>query len=215
MTIDLSALGVSATELLGVGPQLSMPSSGDDGMLIVDDDGLDCPNRQYITIQAAVNAAMPGDKIKVCPGTYIEQVTIPTGKDGLTLFAEAAFQAVIKAPPAMTRDGSLTGQVRDTIKGPYPGIAYWDPNRVRIAITEAIKLGVPVVAMVDTNCDPDEVDYVIPSNDDAIRAVRVISSKIADAAIEGQQRRESQRADIDFTLEPGGVHSFAPDDEEL
>src|SRR5262245_47902133 len=57
-----------------------------------------------------------------------------------------------------------------------------DPNRERIAITEAIKLGIPVVAMVDTNCDPDEVDYVIPSNDDAIRAVRVITAKIADAA---------------------------------
>ena len=60
-----------------------------------------------------------------------------------------------------------------------------DPHRERIAITEAIKLGIPVVAMVDTNCDPDEVDYVIPSNDDAIRAVRVITAKIADAAIEG------------------------------
>src|SRR6266850_3116278 len=101
--VGLSTLGVSATELLGVGPQLSLQSSGDDGMLIVDDDGLDCPNFQYMTIQAAVNDAMPGDKIKVCPGTYMEQVTIPaTGKDGLTLFAEAAFQAVIKAPIVMS-----------------------------------------------------------------------------------------------------------------
>ena len=88
-----------------------------------------------------------------------------------------------------------------------------DPHRERIAITEAIKLGIPVVAMVDTNCDPDEVDYVIPSNDDAIRAVRVISAKVADAAIEGQQRRESLRADDNFTVEPG-EYSFAPDDEE-
>jgi hypothetical protein len=71
-------------------------------MLIVDDGlGLDCPNRGYATIQSAVNAAQPGDKIKVCPGTYIEQVTIPSGKDGLTLFSEGAFQAIIKAPPAM------------------------------------------------------------------------------------------------------------------
>ena len=73
-----------------------------------------------------------------------------------------------------------------------------DPHRERIAITEAIKLGMTVVAMVDTNCDPDEVDYVIPSNDDAIRAVRVITAKIADAAVEGQQRRESARAEQDF-----------------
>jgi len=88
-----------------------------------------------------------------------------------------------------------------------------DPHRERIAITEAIKLGIPVVAMVDTNCDPDEVDYIIPSNDDAIRAVRVVTAKIADAAVEGQQRRESDRADIDYTIEPG-EYSFAPDDEE-
>jgi small subunit ribosomal protein S2 len=89
-----------------------------------------------------------------------------------------------------------------------------DPNRERIGITEAIKLGIPVVAMVDTNCDPDEVDYVIPSNDDAIRAVRVITAKMADAALEGQQRRESQRADIDYTIEPG-EYTFTPDDEAL
>jgi small subunit ribosomal protein S2 len=88
-----------------------------------------------------------------------------------------------------------------------------DPHRERIAITEAIKLGIPVVAMVDTNCDPDEVDYIIPSNDDAIRAVRVITAKMADAALEGQQRRESQASDIDYTIEPG-EYSFAPDDDE-
>lgn len=98
--VDLSTLGVSSTELLSVGPQLAPLSSNSDGMLIVDDNGLDCPNFQYTSIQAAVNAASPGDKIKVCPGTYIEQVTI--NKDGLALFAEGALQAVIKAPLVMT-----------------------------------------------------------------------------------------------------------------
>jgi len=62
-----------------------------------------------------------------------------------------------------------------------------DPRKERIAILEARKLGIPVVAIVDTNCDPDEVDYVIPGNDDAIRAVKLIASKIADAIIEGRQ----------------------------
>ena len=100
--VDLSALGVSQTALATVGPQLSLLSSNSDGMLIVDNDGLDCPNREYPTIQLAVDAAMPGDKIKVCRGTYIEQVTIPSTKDRLTLFAEGALQAIIKAPPAMT-----------------------------------------------------------------------------------------------------------------
>lgn len=62
-----------------------------------------------------------------------------------------------------------------------------DPRKERIAVAEARKLNIPVVAIVDTNCDPDEVDYVIPGNDDAIRAVKLISSKIADAALEGKQ----------------------------
>jgi nitrous oxidase accessory protein NosD len=71
-------------------------------MLIVDDNGLDCPNFQYTTIQSAVNAANPGDTIKVCSGIYIEQVTIPVGKDGLTLFSAPDLQATIEAPPVMT-----------------------------------------------------------------------------------------------------------------
>lgn len=62
-----------------------------------------------------------------------------------------------------------------------------DPRKERIAIAEARKLSIPIVAIVDTNCDPDEVDYVIPGNDDAIRAIRLITSKIADAVIEGKE----------------------------
>ncbi|MGI8587063.1 MAG: 30S ribosomal protein S2 [Chloroflexia bacterium] len=93
-----------------------------------------------------------------------------------------------------------------------------DPHRERIAITEAIKLGIPVIAMVDTNCDPDEVDHVIPSNDDAIRAVRTITAKIADAVNDGMARRESARAEADMAQEmeytgviQGGI--FEPDEE--
>lgn len=62
-----------------------------------------------------------------------------------------------------------------------------DPKKERIAILEARKLGIPVVAIVDTNCDPEEVDYVIPGNDDAIRAVKLIASTMADAVLEGKQ----------------------------
>ena len=62
-----------------------------------------------------------------------------------------------------------------------------DPRKEKIAIAEAKKLGIPVVAIVDTNCDPEEVDYVIPGNDDAIRAVKLIASTISDAIIEGRQ----------------------------
>ena len=62
-----------------------------------------------------------------------------------------------------------------------------DPRKEKIAVSEARKLGIPIVAIVDTNCDPDEVDYVIPGNDDAIRAVKLIASTMADAIIEGRQ----------------------------
>ena len=62
-----------------------------------------------------------------------------------------------------------------------------DSRKEKIAVAEAHKLGIPVVAIVDTNCDPDEIDYVIPGNDDAIRAVKLISQTMADAIIEGRQ----------------------------
>jgi small subunit ribosomal protein S2 len=65
-----------------------------------------------------------------------------------------------------------------------------DPKKEKIAIAEARKLSIPVVSVVDTNCDPDEVDYVIPGNDDAIRAIKLITSKIADAIIEGKKVAE-------------------------
>lgn len=62
-----------------------------------------------------------------------------------------------------------------------------DPRKEKIAVAEAKKLGIPIVAIVDTNCDPDDVDYVIPGNDDAIRAVKLIAGAMADAVIEGRQ----------------------------
>ena len=65
-----------------------------------------------------------------------------------------------------------------------------DPRKEGIAILEARKLGIPLVSVVDTNCDPDEIDYIIPGNDDAIRAIRLITSKIADACLEGKAKRE-------------------------
>ena len=62
-----------------------------------------------------------------------------------------------------------------------------DPRKERIAVAEARRLKIPIVAIVDTNCDPDEIDYIIPGNDDAIRAVRLLTAKMADAVIEGRQ----------------------------
>ena len=66
-----------------------------------------------------------------------------------------------------------------------------DPRKERIAVLEAKKLGIPIVAIVDTNCDPDEIDYVIPGNDDAIRAVKLIAGAMADAIIAGRQGEQT------------------------
>ena len=77
-----------------------------------------------------------------------------------------------------------------------------DPRKERIAVAEAKKLGIPIVAIVDTNCDPDEIDYVIPGNDDAIRAVKLIAATMANAVIEGHEgqmgaaaREEEEKAE--------------------
>ena len=65
-----------------------------------------------------------------------------------------------------------------------------DPAMETIAVSEAKKLGIPIIAITDTNCDPDLVDYVIPGNDDAIRSIKLITQRIADAVVEGMQRRK-------------------------
>lgn len=79
----------------------------------------------------------------------------------------------------------LTG-IKDMEKLP-DAIFVVDPKKEKIAVAEAVKLSIPIVAIVDTNCNPEEIDYVIPGNDDAIRAVKLISSVIADAVIEGKK----------------------------
>ena len=76
-----------------------------------------------------------------------------------------------------------------------------DPRKEHIAVQEARCLNIPIVAIVDTNCDPDDVDYVIPGNDDAIRAVKLIASKIADAVLEGKQGEQMTEHAVDTTIE--------------
>ncbi|MBR2214623.1 MAG: 30S ribosomal protein S2 [Selenomonadaceae bacterium] len=72
--------------------------------------------------------------------------------------------------------------------GRLPGAIFVvDPRKERIAVAEARKMRIPIVAIVDTNCDPDEIDYVIPGNDDAIRAVKLLTGRMADAVLEGRQ----------------------------
>jgi small subunit ribosomal protein S2 len=74
-----------------------------------------------------------------------------------------------------------------------------DPRKEKIAVSEAHKLGIPVIAIVDTNCDPDDADLIIPGNDDAIRAIKLISAAIADAVIEGKQGEQLTEAEAEIT----------------
>ena len=85
-----------------------------------------------------------------------------------------------------------------------------DPRKEKIAVSEARRLGIPVVAIVDTNCDPDEVDYVIPGNDDAIRAVKLIAGAMADAIIEGRQG-EAGAAEAEMQAEADEAEESAVD----
>lgn len=105
---------------------------------------------------------------------------------------------------------STLGGIRNM--GKLPGALFVvDPKNEAIAIREGRRLGIPIVAIVDTNCDPDEVDYIIPGNDDAIRAIRLISSRIADACIEGQKKLEERKqAEADKEVEaPTEIESAA------
>jgi small subunit ribosomal protein S2 len=117
-----------------------------------------------------------------------------------------------------------------------PGMVFIvDPHRERIAVTESRKLEIPIIGTGDTNVDPDELDYIIPGNDDAIRAIRLLCQLVADACIEGQQQRGGRTAEIEApeavveatgeeaasdelvaALAGGAALSFEPDvDEEL
>ena len=93
---------------------------------------------------------------------------------------------VIKLKLEIEKLEKFMGGIKDMKK--LPGALFIvDPRKERIAVAEAKKLGIPIVAIVDTNCDPDEIDYVIPGNDDAIRAVKLISPTMANAIIEGRE----------------------------
>jgi small subunit ribosomal protein S2 len=96
---------------------------------------------------------------------------------------------------------SNLGGIR-TMNGLPGAIFVVDPKNEAIAVREGRRLNIPIVAIVDTNCDPDEVDFIVPGNDDAIRAIRLITSRMADACIEGQQRyAEKRQAEADKEVE--------------
>jgi small subunit ribosomal protein S2 len=118
----------------------------------------------------------------------------------------------LKMEKEMVKLEKVLGGIKDMDE--LPGAVFIvDPKKENIAVKEARKLGIPVIAIADTNCDPDEIDYIIPGNDDAIRAIRLICSKIADACIEGHdlaeerlraeaQLREEEKAEVEEGVAP-------------
>ena len=108
---------------------------------------------------------------------------------------------VIKLNLEIEKLEKFMGGIKDMTE--MPGALFIvDPRKERIAVSEAKKLNIPIVAIVDTNCDPDDADYVIPGNDDAIRAVKLIVSKMADAVIEANQgTTEAEEAEVEETAE--------------
>ena len=105
-------------------------------------------------------------------------------------FAMLPKKEVIKHQGEIEKLEKYLGGVKEMKKIPA-ALFIVDPRKERNAIAEAHKLGIPVVAIADTNCDPDEIDYVIPGNDDAIRAIRLIAAAMANAAIEGRQGEDA------------------------
>ena len=113
-----------------------------------------------------------------------------------TMIADGSIDAYTKKEALrMEKERGKLEKTLGGIKGmsKLPGVMFViDPKNEEIAVQEAKKLGIPVVAIVDTNCDPDNIDYIIPGNDDAIRAIRLLTSKISDAALEGVQARDTR-----------------------
>ncbi len=109
-------------------------------------------------------------------------------------FAMLPKKEVIKHQGEIAKLEKYLGGVKDMKKLPA-ALFIVDPRKERNAIAEATKLNIPIVAIVDTNCDPDEIDYVIPGNDDAIRAIRLIAATMANAAIEGRQGEDNTEAE--------------------
>ena len=105
-------------------------------------------------------------------------------------FAMLPKKEVIKHQGEIEKLEKYLGGVKEMKKIPA-ALFIVDPRKERNAIAEARKLNIPIVAIVDTNCDPDEIDYVIPGNDDAIRAIRLIAAAMASAAIEGRQGEDA------------------------
>jgi small subunit ribosomal protein S2 len=131
------------------------------------------------------------------------------GDDSIKAFPKKEIMGLQKDRDKLAK---VLGRIRN-INGVPKGLFIVDPKRELIAVTEARRLKIPIVAMVDTNCDPDLIDYIIPGNDDAIRAIKLFAAKMSDAVLEGKKRFE-ERIQAESDKETGVAASLQPDNEE-
>jgi small subunit ribosomal protein S2 len=135
---------------------------------------------------------------------YMKQLQAEQARGGFVILPKQEAAAKLAELERLER---TLGGMRDMTQLPA-AIFVIDPKREKLAIHEARRLGIPVIAVTDTNSDPDDADYLIPANDDAIRAVRLLTAGIADAAIEGQTRHDIALADRDMAPSARGEDLF-------
>ena len=157
---------------------------------------------QQAIMEEAVRASMHYVTGRWLGGTLTNFVTIKNSIDRLKrlevfLQDEAAEALTKKERLSRTREmeklNKNLGGIKEMTKLP-DAVFVVDPRKERIAVNEAKKLGIPIIAVIDTNCDPDPIDYIIPGNDDAIRSIRLFSSKLTDAIIQGRQQSKREVA---------------------
>jgi len=178
-----------------------------------------------IIAQEAMRCGMPYVNRRWLGGTLTNFRTIRQRVDYLHQLEASQSRGELELLPKKERLGKLReitklnlrfGGIKDMTV--LPDLLFIvDVGREGIAVHEANKLDIPIIAMVDTNCNPDTIDYVIASNDDAIRAIRLLTGVIADAVIEGKDMRQSWWAEQEETEELEAVDTtrriFSPDDE--
>jgi small subunit ribosomal protein S2 len=169
----------------------------------------------------AARAGMPYVNSRWLGGTLTNFTTIQSRIDHLVRLEDALARGeyvrmpkkdVLKIEEEIERLNHHFGGIKEMTKLPA-ALFIVDPGMEYIAVAEANRMGIPIVAMADTNCNPNLLDYPIPSNDDAIRAVRLVTARIADAVLEGNQRREYGGDGEEFEFEEGQrTYSASPDE---
>jgi small subunit ribosomal protein S2 len=178
--------------------------------------------------EEALRCGMPYVNQRWLGGMLTNFITIKKSIDRLNTLTKMFADDSIKAFPKkeMTQMQKEMDKLESVLGGiknmkSYPAAVFIvDPNREHIAVKEAKKLKVPLVAIVDTNCDPEDIDFIIPGNDDAIRAIKLFASKFADAVLEGKKRFEEKLSaesnkEASATVEAKSAEADIPESVEM